>query len=143
MSLRVCQWDFVTYPEWHISSKIVSLRKNLRHFFPKWQVWAEKCVTSGKIALNFPEVTQFWEIWVTQGMSRNLTDIPWVTNFPLMTQRFSAKKCVTQGMSTVLCLQKYCVVSFFTWLFCRDFYSQKGTTVIIMNYGILQLFGKI
>ena len=56
-------------------------------------VWADKCITSGKIALNFPLVTQFLETCVTQGMSRNLTDIPWVTHFPLVTQLFSAKKC--------------------------------------------------
>ena len=63
---------------------------------------AQTCVTKGKIALNFPLVTQFWETCVTQGMSRNITDIPWVTHFPLVTHLFSAKKCVTQGMSTVL-----------------------------------------
>ena len=58
------------------------------------QVWAEKCVTSGKIALNFPELTQFLGTCVTQGMSRNLTDIPKVTHFPLVTPLFRAKKCV-------------------------------------------------
>ena len=31
----------------------------------------------------------------------HIFDIPWVTHFPLVTQIFSAKKCVTQGMSTV------------------------------------------
>ena len=66
-------------------------------------VWAQKCVTEGTIALNFPLATQFWEIYVTifqrqkcvtQGVSRNLTAIPWVTNFPLVTQ-FSASKNVS------------------------------------------------
>ena len=80
----------------------VSLRKNLIQFLTcSKHVWAEKCVTEGKIAFNFPLVTQFWEICVTQGMSRNLTDIPWVAHFPLVTHFFRAKKCVTQGMSTV------------------------------------------
>ena len=59
------------------------------------QVWAEKCVSSEKIVLNFPDVAQFWKTCVTQGMSRNLTDISLVTHFPLLTQLFSAKKCVT------------------------------------------------
>ena len=54
------------------------------------------------VSFNFPEVTQFWEICVTQGMSQDLTDIPWVTHFPLVTQLFSVKKCITQGMPTVL-----------------------------------------
>ena len=44
VSLRVCQWDFVTYPEWHISSKIVSLRENLMQFFPKWHTFPPKHV---------------------------------------------------------------------------------------------------
>ena len=64
-------------------------------------VWAEKCVTKEKIALNCPLVTQFWEICVTRGMSGNLTVIPCVTHFPLVTQLFSAKKCVTRGMSAI------------------------------------------
>ena len=38
---------------------------------------------------------------VTWGMSRNLTDIPKVTHFPLVTQFCSAQKCVTSGMPTV------------------------------------------
>ena len=82
-------------------------------------VWAEKCVTPGKIALNFPEVTQLWETCVTQGMSPNLTDIPWVTHFPLMTQFFSVKKCVTQGMSTVLYF--YCPKLFYWGKICSKF----------------------
>ena len=54
---------------------------------------SQNCVNPGKIALNFPLVTQFWEICVIQGMSRNLIDIPWVT------QLFSAK-----NMSLRVCL---------------------------------------
>ena len=76
-------------------------------------VWAEKCVIKGKIAYNFPLVTHFWEICVTQGMSRNLTDIPWVTHFPLVTQLFSAKNCVTQVMSTVT--QNICRLYMWEW----------------------------
>ena len=60
-------------------------------------VWAEKCVTPGKIALNFPLGTQFLKTCVTQGMSRNLTD-----TFSLSDTTFQRQKCVTQGMSTVI-----------------------------------------
>ena len=63
--------------------KVVSLRKNVSLKVRQWGF------------VNFPEVTQFWEACFTHGMSRNLTDIPWVAHFPLMTQVFSAKKCVT------------------------------------------------
>ena len=74
----------------------MSLRENNAIFPLVTHFSAQTFVTKGKIALNFPLVTQFWEICVTQGISRYLTDIP------LVTQLFSAKKCVTQGMSTVV-----------------------------------------
>ena len=63
VSLRVWQWDFVTYLEWHMSPKIVSLQENLMQFFPKWHTFPPKHVSLRKKCISAT------------------VDIPWVTQF--------------------------------------------------------------
>ena len=109
----VCRIEFKY--SWHTLSDIFLSLKNcvtkgkcvtqgmsVRFIVIPWVThMSQNCVTKGKFNAIFPLVTHFWEICVTQGVARNLTDLRWVTHFPLVTQLFSAKKCVTQGMSTV------------------------------------------
>ena len=54
----------VTYSEWHISPKIVSLTENLLQFFLQWDTFPpnhvslrENCI---KFTVDIPWVTQFW-----------------------------------------------------------------------------------